>query len=137
MQDFENRPPEEKREEEKKTYYYSQQNDGIFRESAPPSPERKEDALAITSLVLGILGLCCCGLPTGIAAIICALVDRSRRGRFEGLGLAGFICGIIAAVMALFSYVYTLVVFGTLFPDIERMLAEMEMEMLSLFRFFR
>ncbi len=96
----------------------------------------KENGLAITSLVLGILALCCCGLPLGIAAIICALVDRSRRCGFEGMGLAGFILGIIACVMAIVSYIFSLVVYGTLLPDLEKILTEMEMEMLSLFRFF-
>lgn len=94
------------------------------------------NALGITALVLGILSICCCGLPFGIAAIVCALVDRSRRCGFEGLALAGFILGLIACVMGLASYIFSLVVYGTLFPDFEKILAEMEMEMLSLFRFF-
>jgi thiamine transporter ThiT len=96
----------------------------------------EKNTLAITSLVLGILSICCCGFPVGIAAIICALVDRSRRCGFEGLALAGFILGIIACITGLASYVFSLVVYGTLFPDFEQILAEMEMQMLSLFRFF-
>ena len=137
MSEFENRPPEEEREkEEKKTYYYSRQNDGSFGESTPPSPEKRTDTLAIVSLTLGILGLLCCGWPTGIAALVCALVDRSRRCGFEGLGLAGFILGIIACVMTIASYIFSLVVYGTLLPDLEKILTEMEMEMLFTFRFF-
>ncbi len=94
------------------------------------------NGLAITALVLGILALCCCGLPFGIAAIICALVDRSRRCGFEGLGLAGFILGIIACVMTIAAYIFSLVVYGTILPDLEKILTEMEMEMLFTFRFF-
>ena len=92
--------------------------------------------LAIASLVLGILAFCCCGLPFGIAAIVCALVARSRNGEFEGLALAGFILGIIACVLGVISYAFSLIVYGTLLPDLEKLLTEMEMEMLSLFRFF-
>ncbi len=135
MQDFENRPPEERPEEEKKTYYYSQQNDGSFKESPPPIPEEKQDSLAIASLTLGILGLLCCGWPTGIAALVCALVDRSRRGKLEGLSLAGFILGIISTVMGLISAVYSIIVLGSLYAIIEEILKEGG-ELLSLFRFF-
>jgi hypothetical protein len=135
MQDFENRPPEENREEEKKTYYYSQQSDGSFQESTPPIPEKKGDGLAIASLTLGLIGLLCCGWSTGIAALICALVDRSRRGKLEGMGLAGFILGIISTVMGLISTAYSIIVLGSLYAIIEEILRESG-ELLSLFRFF-
>ncbi len=136
MSEFENRPPEEEREkEEKKTYYYSRQNDGSFGESTPPSPEKRTDTLAIVSLTLGILGLLCCGWPTGIAALVCALVDRSRHGKLEGMSLAGFILGIISIVMGLISTVYSIIVLGSLYAIIEQILKEGG-ELLSLFRFF-
>ncbi len=98
----------------------------------------ENNALAITSLVLGILSVCCCGFPLGIAAIVCALVDRSRRFGFEGLGLAGFILGLISCIMGLASYIYSLVLYGSIFAIFDKIFTEMETEMqiLSLFRFF-
>ncbi len=121
----------------KKTYYYSNQGNNTFEpEPTPPPKKSNDDGLAITSLVLGILGLCCCGLPTGIASIICAIVDRNRRGRFEGLGLAGFICGVIACVLSVISSIYSMVVFGSLFSDLESFLTEPTGGILSLFRLF-
>ncbi len=137
MQNFEDRPPEEKREqEEKKTYYYSQQSDGSFQESGAPIPEKKADTLAIASLTLGILGVLCCGLSTGIAAVICALVDRKRRGGLEGMGLAGFILGVISIVIGLISAAYSIIVLGSIYAVMEEILRETGGELLSLFRFF-
>ena len=62
----------------------------------------KTNSKAIWSLVLGILGLVCCGFFTGIPAIILGKmgqneVDRSggaQTGR--GMATAGFVIGIIA-----------------------------------------
>lgn len=61
----------------------------------------KTSALAIWSLVLGILSLTCFGLLSGIPAIICGHIARSEikksKGRLEGEGmaLAGLITGYI------------------------------------------
>jgi hypothetical protein len=62
---------------------------------------------AVWSLVLGILGLVCCGFVAGIPAIILGRmaqgeVDRTgQQGR--GLATAGFILGIVACVFGVLS----------------------------------
>ncbi len=64
-------------------------------------------ALSITSLVLGLFGVICCsccGLPTGIAGIVLALVDRAKRGRFDGIALAGLITSIVSILLFIFSF---------------------------------
>jgi hypothetical protein len=59
----------------------------------------KTSALAIWSLVLGILSLTCFGFLSGIPAVICGHIARSEikksEGRLEGEGmaLAGLITG--------------------------------------------
>ncbi len=62
-------------------------------ENHAPAPGQ---GMPITALVLGIASICCCcNFFAGIPAIILALVDRNRRHRFDGMALAGLICGII------------------------------------------
>jgi hypothetical protein len=68
--------------------------------------------MAITSLVLGILafpGICCYGIPglaLGITAIVLGRISlgkiRSSYGNLGGSGLAqaGWICGLVASILA-------------------------------------
>jgi hypothetical protein len=71
----------------------------------------KNNSKAIWALVLGILGLLCCGFFTGIPAIILGKqgqneIDRSngtQSGR--GMATAGFVLGIIACVWGVISII--------------------------------
>jgi hypothetical protein len=71
--------------------------------SVPPIPSAPRNAAsAIWSLVLGILGLVCFGLFTGIPAVICGHTAQSKIRRSagaltgEGLALGGLITGYIS-----------------------------------------
>jgi len=76
--------------------------------------------MAITSLVLGILafpGICCYGVPglgLGIAALALGRVAlrriRASNGALGGTGLAqaGWICGLVAAILSAIYLVFTL-----------------------------
>src|SRR3954468_7962141 len=86
-----------------------------YNEPPPPPPQygapqppyggvpQKTNPKAIWSLVLGILGLVCCGFFTGIPAIILGnmakkeIAQTGQPGR--GLAQAGFILGIVAVVL--------------------------------------
>lgn len=65
------------------------------------APAQKNNGLAITSLVLGILSFVCLGCVAGIPAVICghmALGQINRSGGLEGgkgLAMAGLILGYI------------------------------------------
>jgi hypothetical protein len=67
----------------------------------------EQNGLAITSLVLGLLSLACFGFLTGVPAIICGHLARSRArqlpGQYGGAGfaLAGLITGYIGTVVTL------------------------------------
>jgi putative exporter of polyketide antibiotics len=71
----------------------------------------KTNSKAIWSLVLGILGLVCCGFFTGIPALILGNMAKkeidtsggAQSGR--GMAQAGFILGIIAIVFGLIGVV--------------------------------
>ena len=74
---------------------------------APPANNKK----ALWALILGILGLLCCGFFTGIPAIILGKqgqneIDASggtQQGR--GMATAGFVLGIIALIWMVISII--------------------------------
>ncbi len=74
---------------------------------APPGNNKK----AVWALVLGILGLLCCGFFTGIPAII---LGKQAQGEIDGSGgmqsgrgmaTAGFVLGIIACIWGVISII--------------------------------
>jgi hypothetical protein len=83
---------------------------------APPPPggygvPAGTNSKAIWSLVLGILGLLCCGFFTGIPALILGKMAQNEidaSGRVQGgrgMATAGFVLGIIACVWGVISII--------------------------------
>lgn len=62
-------------------------------EPIEPAPPRSE-GLAITALVLSLCSFLCCGF-LAIPGLICAIIDRKKRGYFNGCAMAGLILSII------------------------------------------
>lgn len=84
----------------------NQFENAVFDQQARPPQAPPSNTLSIVSMVLGILAvvsICCCGasLPFGIAAIICAVVRKSKRGSMDGMAIAGLVMGIIGTVFGL------------------------------------
>jgi hypothetical protein len=77
---------------------------------APLIPSEPEKALAVTSLVLGVLSfLCFLGPLTGIPAIICGHIARSRSKRLPSqYGGAGMALGGLTLGYASFLYIFLL-----------------------------
>ena len=77
----------------------------------PPNHPR-----AVLTLVLGILSIPCCGLFTGIPAIILgrgALREiDAEPGRYSGRGLAnaGYICGIVGTVLSVIGIIVNIII---------------------------
>ena len=73
--------------------------------SAPTGSQGQQSGLAVTSLVLGIFSLLCFLILTGIPAIICGHVARSRARKSPaqyggaGMALAGLILGYVSVVV--------------------------------------
>lgn len=67
---------------------------------------------AVWSLVLGILGLACCGFLTGIPALILGNSARKEihagHGTGHGMATAGIVLGIIAIVWGIISLILIL-----------------------------
>jgi hypothetical protein len=74
-------------------------------------PPRATDGLAIASLVLGLLTLLCCGVFTGIPAIICghiSLLKVSRNPNLQGKGMAiaGLVLGYVGTIGTILYFVF-------------------------------
>ncbi len=72
---------------------------------------QKTDGLAITSLVLGILSMICCGIVTGIPAVICGHIAIGRMKKDpnlqgKGLAMAGLIIGYLGIVVSVIYLIY-------------------------------
>ena len=96
----------------------------------PPPPatgygyaQRPTDGMAITALVLGIVafpGICCYGVPAVISGTVAVILGRMAMGRIRtaggatggyGLAQAGWICGLIAAILGGVYIVFIVLVF--------------------------
>lgn len=87
------------------------------------------DKLAIASLACGIAGIVCAlvlsffvslfslvGLLLGIAGIVCAVMAK-KKGTISGIRTAGFVCSIVAVVIAAITVLFILLmsaVFATI-----------------------
>jgi len=83
--------------------------------TSPPSSIKKNEPLAIWSLILGIISIVGCGILTGIPAVLCGHLSLSRIKKTPSLGgrgkaLTGLILGYfgllivaVVAVLALFG----------------------------------
>lgn len=93
---------------------------GGYFQSEPPmiSSMAKTDGMAIAALVLGILSPLCCGLVSGLPAIILGIVGMNKikesNGRLTGKGfcIAGIICGSAGIVFMILLVVIGLIADG-------------------------
>ena len=72
--------------------------------------QTRKNGFSIAALVLGIVSIVCCcisylGLICATLAIIFAILDKKQNSSMNGMALAGLICGIIGAVIAVFTIV--------------------------------
>lgn len=97
---------------------WQNQNIGANTPFQPP-PAGQDQTLAIVSLVCGILGILCCGMLTGIPAIITGYMAKNNvdanpnqySGR--GMALAGMILGGVSVVLSIVVIILQ-VLFGVL-----------------------
>lgn len=87
--------------------------------AAEVAEEKKPNkVLGIISLICGIISvpsLCCCGCGNwlfAIAAIILAIVDKSKNGKMTGMAKAGLIIAIVGLVFGLVFLIFNLVING-------------------------
>ncbi len=84
----------------------------------PPVPD-KASGMAITALVLAILGFCCCGIFAAIPAMVCGFIENGRinRGasspRGKWMAMVGIIVGIIATLLGCLQLIW-IIFFGGL-----------------------
>ena len=82
-----------------------QDNTNVMPNPPVADNTNKTDALAIVSLVAGILAIvmACCvtyvGIVLGIVGIVCAVMSKKNSGK-SAMATAGLVCSIIAIVLA-------------------------------------
>ena len=104
-------------------------DDGYFRFDGereirmphPSSEPPQKNTLQTTSLVLSIVSFFCCGLPLSVAALVLAILDRHRRGRWEGMTTVALVLSIVGLVFSLVSMVYSIMMIGLLVEMMEEM----------------
>ena len=74
--------------------------------------EQKGNALAIVSLITGILSIVCCCVPiaswlTGAAGIVCGVLGMKRCEKI-GMARVGMILGIVGVVLGVIMFVINL-----------------------------
>ena len=78
-----------------------------------PQEPKQSSALAIVSLVCGILSIVCCYCTMGITiipaivAIICGAIAL-KKGQSKGLSIAGLVCGIIGLLLSASMLIYVI-----------------------------
>jgi hypothetical protein len=98
---------------------WQNQNLGANTAFQPPAAGGQDQTLAIVSLVCGVLSILCCGLLTGIPAIITGYMAKnnvdSNPTQYSGRGmaLAGMILGGISVVLSIVIIILQ-VLFGVL-----------------------
>lgn len=98
-------------------YYNNMSDNGQYNAQAPtnnyqsvykPSMQEKTNksgnGAAITSMIFGIISIvlcCCCGMGFlfGVVAIVFAIISGKKKGKIQGMAIAGLVCGIIGGVL--------------------------------------
>lgn len=62
---------------------------------------------AVASLVLGIVGLCCCGVCSIIALVLA--IKAKNEGNNESIRTAGFVLGVIGVVICVVGFIVSMV----------------------------
>ncbi len=78
------------------------------------SHSNTNNSKAVTSLVLGIISFCCCGLATGIPGIVIAIKSRkeikSTGQSGDGMAVAGLTLSIIGTAWSVFIFIYFIII---------------------------
>lgn len=87
-------------------YYQNNTNTQVPPSMVQPEPAKKTDALAIVSLIVGIISIlmgCCTAyyavIPS-VIGIVCAIISKKNNGK-SGMATAGLICSIVGIVIGL------------------------------------
>ena len=104
---------------------YDPYND-LYRQGMQQKPNL---GFSIASMVLGIFSIVCCcityaALITSILAIVFSVVAKIKNERFDGMAIAGLVCGIIGCVLAASDIILS-AVFSEYLAELEKELKAM------------
>lgn len=132
----EERAREAAEEEGEKKAPDTESDDGYFRFDDksevrmphPPSEPPQKNTLQTTALILSIVSFFCCGFPLSVVALVLAILDRRRRGRWEGMTTVALVLSIVGLVFSLVSIIYSVFVISLIFEMIEDLGGELPPE---------
>lgn len=96
---------------------YSQYQQPNYNQGAPGAPgeDGSSKALAIVSLVLGIISLVCCCWSAGVvgilfsgAAVVCGIIAVAKHQAGKGMAIGGLICGGVALLLSIIMMIASL-----------------------------
>lgn len=101
------------------TTYNAQYQTPVYT-AQPETQDSGSNAMAIVSLVLGILSIvmACCdgiGIVFGIVGLILAILSKKKSK--SGLGTAGLVCSIIGIVCSIIMIVWVVIFMGAITQD--------------------
>jgi hypothetical protein len=88
--------------------------------ACPPLPNNRTSKLAVSSLVLGILGTFCCGLFAGFPAFICGAISLCQQKKHPAT--KNLVMALIAIALSAVSIFTTGVLAGLMVPGINKAL---------------
>ena len=112
--------------EKKTSHTEPEAADGYFRFDdenevrIPHSPtEPQRNTLQTTALILSIVAFFCCGLPFSVVALVLAILDRRRRGRWETMTTVALVLSIVGLVFSIVSTIYSVMIISLLLEMLE------------------
>lgn len=82
-------------------------------------PADNSRGFAIASLVLGILSFFCCGTVCSILGLVFGIISRKKNPVNNSMATAGIVLSIIALVLGIIFFIWSLVAYGSIVGIIE------------------
>ena len=82
-------------------------------------PADNSKGVAIASLVLGIASFLCCGTVCSILGLVFGIISRKKNPVNNSMATAGIVLSIIALVLGIIFFIWSLVAYGSFVAIIE------------------
>ena len=80
-------------------------------QTAQTAGQRKQNAMALTSFIIALVGLLVAGLPCGIVAVVLGIVGLVKfdatKDKGKGFAIAGLVIGVIDVIAVVLNIIIT------------------------------
>lgn len=99
---------------------YNQPQNGYYQQQQYyQQPADNSRGFAIASLVLGIASFLCCGTVCSILGLVFGIISRKKNPVNNSMATAGIVLSIIALVLGIIFFIWSLVAYGSFVGIIE------------------